>query len=117
MVGCQPWRPLIPAGEGKVIRLAFTGAAIALSVIVAAPAHADTAERAYIKVLDDNNIHYGTRSHGLLMGHAVCTALEASEFTPETVVEALRRGERITYEDAAAVAAAAIVIFCPWDKS
>lgn len=101
-----------------MIRLAIAAAGIGLSAIATAPARADTAEHAYIKVLDDNNIHHGTRSHGLAMGHAVCAALDAGEYTPGTVVVALRRDDRLSYDDAAAVAAAAaIAMFCPWNKS
>ena len=51
------------------------------------------------------------------MGHAVCAALDAGEYTPGTVVVALRRDDRLSYDDAAAVAAAAIAMFCPWNKS
>jgi hypothetical protein len=100
-----------------MIRLALAAAGIGLSVIATAPSHADSAEDAYIKVLDNNNIYYGTRSHGLATGHAVCKALDAGEYTPGTVVDALRRDDRLSYDDAAAVAAAAIAMFCPWDKS
>jgi hypothetical protein len=100
-----------------MIRLAIAVAGIGLSVIAAAPSHADAAEDAFIKVLNDNNIHYGTRSQGLAMGHAVCRALDAGDYTPGTAVEALRRGNRLAHDDAAAVVAAAIVMFCPWDKS
>jgi Protein of unknown function (DUF732) len=100
-----------------MIRLAIAAAAIALAVIATATANADTAEDAYIKVLSDNNIRYGSRSQGLAMGHAVCKAIDAGEYTSGTVVGALRRDDRLSYDDAAAVAAAAIAIFCPWDKS
>lgn len=100
-----------------MIRLAIAAAGIGLSVVATAPSHADSAEDAYIKVLDDNNIHYGTRSHGLAMGHTVCEALDAGKYTAKTVVDALRRDDHLNYDTAAAVAAAAIVMFCPWDKS
>jgi Protein of unknown function (DUF732) len=101
-----------------MIRFAIAAAAgIGLSMIAAAPSHADTTEQAYIKRLDANNIHYGTRSQGLAMGHAVCGALDAGAYTPATVVEALRHDDRLSYDDAAAIAAAAIAMFCPWDKS
>jgi hypothetical protein len=100
-----------------MIRLAIAVAGIGLSVIAAPPSHADAAEDAFIKVLNDNNIHYGTRSQGLAMGHAACRALDAGDYTPGTAVEALRRGDHLAHDDAAAVVAAAIVMFCPWDKS
>jgi Protein of unknown function (DUF732) len=100
-----------------VIRLAIAAAGIGLSTIAVAPSSADTAEQTYINRLNANNIHYGTRSQGLAMGHAVCRALDANEYTPWTVVQALRHDNRLGYDDAAAIAAVAIVMFCPWDKS
>jgi len=99
-----------------MIRFAIAVAGIGLSMIAAAPLSADTAEQTYINRLDANNIHYGTRSQGLAMGHAVCRALDAND-TPGTVVGALRHNNRLGYDDAAAIAAAAIVMFCPWDRS
>ena len=39
-------------------------------MIAVAPSSADTAEQTFINRLDANNIHYGTRSQGLAMGHA-----------------------------------------------
>ena len=86
-------------------------------MIAVAPSSADTAEQTYINRLDANNIHYGTRLQGLAMGHAVCRALDANEYTPGTAVEALRHNYRVGYDDAAAITAAAIAYFCPWNKS
>jgi hypothetical protein len=100
-----------------MIRLAIAAAGVGLGLIATAPCHADNAEDAYIKVLDQYNIHYGTRSHGLAMGHAVCRDLNAGESTPGTVVQVLIRHDRLSYDDAAAVAAAAVAMFCPWEKS
>lgn len=100
-----------------MIRLALAAAGIGLSFIASAPSHADSSEDAYIKVLDNNNIQYGTRSHGLAMAHHVCKELDANEYTPGTAVAALRHDDRLSYDNAAAVTAAAIVMFCPWDKS
>jgi Protein of unknown function (DUF732) len=100
-----------------MIRLAIAAAGIGLSAITPASAHADTAEQAFIKVLDANNIHYGTRAHGLAMGYNVCRSLDAGQYTAGTVVGALRHDDHLSYDDAAAIAAAAIGMFCPWDKS
>jgi hypothetical protein len=100
-----------------MIRLAIAAAGIGLSTITPASAHADAAEQDFIKVLDANNIHYGTRAHGLAMGHAVCRTIDAGQYNAGTVVGALRYDNRLSYDDAAAIAAAAIGVFCPWDKS
>jgi hypothetical protein len=100
-----------------MIRLAIAAAGIGLSTMTPASAHADTAEQAFIKVLDANNIHYGTRAHGLAMGYNVCRSLDAGQYTAGTVVGALRHDDHLSYDDAAAIAAAAIGMFCPWDKS
>jgi Protein of unknown function (DUF732) len=107
-----PWRWAV-----RLSRAVACCHAIGLSVIASGPAHGDSAEAVYIKVLNENNIHYGARSHGLAMGHAVCEAVDTGEYTAGTVAGALRRDDRLSYADAAAISAAAIAIFCPWNKS
>ena len=100
-----------------IIAIVIAAAGVGLSAITAAPSRADTADQTFIKVLDDSNIHYGSHSKGLAMAHAVCRELDAGAYTPGPVVGALRRDDHLSYADAAAVAAAAIAVFCPWDKS
>jgi hypothetical protein len=45
------------------------------------------------------------------MGHAVCRALDAGEYTPGTAVEALRHDDHLGYDDAATIAGFAISPF------
>ena len=95
----------------KLSTCAF-GALMALMVMPAAAARADTTDADFVSYLGAQGIHLGTASQTVNMAHAMCQDLNAG-YTQRDEVDQLLGAERLTPAQAQVFIGAATADYCP----
>ena len=95
----------------KLSTCAF-GALLALIVMPAGAAHADSTDADFINYLGSHGIHLGTASQTVNMAHAMCQDLNAG-YTARDEVDQLLGAQRLTPAQAQVFIGAATADYCP----
>jgi Protein of unknown function (DUF732) len=110
------------------VLLVFVSAAVAslpLTLLPAAPAHADDSDIDFVSFLEQHNLGCGEGSikcssdtELIPIGHAICHDIDTTGDTPNQAADfvADHSDGWINRMQSYALVAAAVVNYCPWDK-
>jgi Protein of unknown function (DUF732) len=95
----------------KIVASTF-GALLAVSLVSAATARADTTDADFTQYLESHGIHLGTTSQTVNMAHVMCQDLDAG-YTQADEVKQLTDANRLNEAQAKLFVGAATADYCP----